>query len=179
MKDHSIYPLYPKYGIHWSQYGAWLAADSMLRYVEKITDKDLADMILENIEISNKPRGVDYDIGEALNLIFRLPGDTLAYPKFHWETKNKDTLTTIVIADSYYWPLFSMGISKIALNPGSFWFYNRMVYPGKKPIEEIDYLESLKSADIIILMSTESNLCRFPFGFLKDSYRAFNITKDL
>ena len=34
-KSKSKYPLYPQYGIHWSNYGTALAADSILRYVEK------------------------------------------------------------------------------------------------------------------------------------------------
>ncbi len=39
-KNKSKYPLYPQYGIHWSNYGACIAADSMIHYIEKISRWD-------------------------------------------------------------------------------------------------------------------------------------------
>jgi hypothetical protein len=178
MKDTSQYILFPKYGIHWSEYGAWLAADSLIRYVEHLSDADLPDMKLKGIEISQTPRGSDYDMGNGLNLLFKLRSESLAYPKFDWITENKDTLISVVVADSYYWQLFNNGIDTIAFKPGGFWFYNRMSYPGEIKIEQIDYLANIKSADVVILLATEANLNRFPFNFTRDFYRAFQIPSD-
>jgi len=51
-KEKSPYPLYPQYGIHWSYYGMCLAADSMVRYVEKINNIDMPNMYWETVKMS-------------------------------------------------------------------------------------------------------------------------------
>lgn len=175
MKDTSRYQLYPKYGIHWSEYGAFLAADSIIRYVEVLKGVDLADMESEKLEISNKLEGADYDMGNTLNLMFQLPSEEMAYPKIKWNSEGKDSLNAIIISDSFYWQLFTQGLSTIAFPQGGFWYYNKVVHPGNIPIVDIDYKESLKNADVIIIMATEAQLHKFPFGFLSDALMAFQM----
>lgn len=179
MKDTSRYILYPKYGTHWSEYGAIIAGDSLLHYVEKIRGIDLPDLIIENIEMTNKLRGSDYDIGKCLNLIFQLPSDKMAYPKISWNTTNKDTCHAIVISDSFYWQLFGKGWGTKAFLPGGFWFYNKMSYPGSVSIKDIDYLNSIYQSDIVILMATDATLNRFPFGFNNDFFTRYSSNENL
>jgi len=52
-KEHSRYILYPKTGIHWSNYGAMLAADSLSRYIEAKTGAKLPGMITDSIVVTN------------------------------------------------------------------------------------------------------------------------------
>jgi hypothetical protein len=170
MKDTSGYTLYPKYGIHWSEYGAALAADSLIRYIENLKHADVPDMEIEDIEISSKLKGVDYDIGESLNLIFQLSSDAMAYPKIKWNTDNKDTLKAIVISDSFYWQLFNFGVSTIAFRPGGFWYYNKVSHPGTIDLKTLDYNGNVYDSDVVILLCTEATLDSFPFGFIKDFF---------
>ena len=178
MKDTSRYILLPKYGIHWSQYGAWLAADSLLKFVEKIRNVDLPDMKYKGISITNKPKVPDYDMGDGLNLLFKLHNDSLAYPEFDWITENKDTIQAVVIGDSYYWQLYTYGFDTIAFKPGGFWFYNEISYPGSVKVKDLDYIGAITKADIVILMATEATLDRFPFKFTRDFFEAFKIAAD-
>jgi hypothetical protein len=170
MKDTSRYILYPKYGIHWSEYGAFIAGDSLLRYVEKLRNIDLPDLIVEKIETTNRLRSSDYDIAKSLNLIFQLPSDKMAYPKFKWNTVNKDTCKVIVLSDSFYWQLFNMGWGTIGFASGGFWYYNNIAYPANMKISEIDYLKNIYQSQVVILFATEATLNKFPFGFIHDFF---------
>jgi hypothetical protein len=173
MKDTSQYILYPKYGTHWSEYGAIIAGDSLLHYVEKLRNIDLPDLIIDTIEMTNRLKGSDYDLGKCLNLFFQLPSETMAYPKIRWNTTNKDTCHAIVISDSFYWQLFNKGWSTKAFMPGGFWYYNRISHPGRVSLNDIDYLNSIYHSDIIILMATEATLYKFPFGFSRDFFKKY------
>jgi hypothetical protein len=173
MKDTSQYILYPKYGIHWSEYGAFIAGDSLLHYVEKLRKIDLPDIIIDTIDLTNKLRGADYDIAYSLNLIFQLPSKKMAYPNFRWNTEGKDTCKAIVISDSFYWQLFGKGWGTIAFHPGGFWYYNEISYPGDINIKDVDYLKNIYQSQIVIFLATEATLNRFPFGFINDFFRKY------
>jgi hypothetical protein len=45
MKNKAQFPLYPKHGIHWSNYGGLLAADSVLKKSAALTGKDLGHFL--------------------------------------------------------------------------------------------------------------------------------------
>lgn len=83
-KRSSPYPLYPKHGIHWSYYGSCLAADSIVKYLERIRKIDMPNITWNKVEMDN-PRENDYDIGDGLNLLFTLKGEKLAYPVLQFE----------------------------------------------------------------------------------------------
>ena len=46
----SKYPLYPKHGNHWSMYGSWLAADSIIKYIEAKKNIDMPNLVLKSIK---------------------------------------------------------------------------------------------------------------------------------
>ena len=50
LKSKSKYPLYPQYGIHWSNYGSFIACDSIIRYIEHIRKIDMANFFTNKIE---------------------------------------------------------------------------------------------------------------------------------
>ncbi len=78
-KTTSKYPLYPKYGCHWSYYGAYLAADSIIKYIEKERHIDMPDLYCNDIKLE-AAQGFDYDAGKGMNLLFNFTDDTLAHP---------------------------------------------------------------------------------------------------
>ncbi|PLX07482.1 MAG: hypothetical protein C0596_11155 [Marinilabiliales bacterium] len=82
MKDTSTYPLFHKAGIHWSYYGMYLCADSLIKKVEKDINKDLPELSLENLEISSEQRHTEYDLGNLMNLYYPIKTYDLAYPSY-------------------------------------------------------------------------------------------------
>ncbi|NOY94816.1 MAG: hypothetical protein GXO81_00280 [Chlorobi bacterium] len=179
MKDTSRYILYPKYGIHWSFYGMLMAEDSLIHYLEASRGIDMPDLILGEYKLSGNLARMDYDIADGMNLIFQLPSEQMCYPEFAWEqAEGKTKPKVIVISDSFYWSMFNTGIWTKSFSPGGFWFYNRQIYPESfsKPtmVEDIDQKEAIDSNDIFILLTTEANLPKFPWGFVRNVLSALD-----
>jgi len=175
LKDNSPYPLFPKAGIHWSKYGEYLAADSLLRYLNNDLGYQFGGVKLKGINVSAENKDGDYDIGEGANLIFTLPTYPMAYPNYEFQN-SQQTDKALVVSDSYYWGLFNKGMSQKCFGNGQFWFYNEAIYPDSytSPIsvKDIDILQEVKKNKLVILLSTDANLYRFPFGFIEQLYDA-------
>ncbi len=174
IKDTSKYPLYPQYGIHWSEYGMTIVADSLIRFTEKLLQVDMPNYVITDVELSKKPLKTDYDVGESLNLLFKMPTFPMAYPKTYWESDSTfQRVKAIVISDSFFWGIYNMGIMSTSFEPGGFWYYFEQAYPNDKKVSELNIKEELESQDIIIFITTEATIARFPFGFIEEVYPKF------
>ncbi len=169
MKDTTQYCLYPRTGIHWSYYGMVLAIDSLISKTENLTGMVMPAFEWDKPVLSRKYRSSDKDIEEGLNLIFRVNRDKLAYPKVHYPEGKADTVKSIVIADSFYWGLYNLGLSNRAFHDGEFWYYYKRIYANhidkEVPLDEVDRMAKIEECDIVILMATEATLPDFPWGF--------------
>ncbi|MBL7910709.1 MAG: hypothetical protein JNJ41_06630 [Bacteroidia bacterium] len=167
-RSRAKYPLYPKYGTHWSNYGAVLAADSIINYIQALTSSDLPNLIYDKIDLK-QPIYTDYDIADGMNLLFRLKSFEMAYPKISTENaEGKTRPRVLVISDSFYWDMFYFGISK-SFKDDHFWYYNKQVYPesNKKSVmvKELDLEKEIEKHDVFVVMATSSNLNGFGWGF--------------
>lgn len=175
MKDTATYPLYPQCGIHWSAYGAALATDSLIRYIERDQKIDMVDFGWNGFETPDTLRNPDYDIAEGMNLLWKIPHYKMAYPKvFFGDELNKIKPNALVVADSYYWNIFGKGYSSSIFADNNFWYYNaeahNPTWPSPKKTADLDLQQELNKADVIIIMATEANLYRFPYGFIDRAY---------
>lgn len=180
MKDTSECPLMVKNGIHWSQYGALLAANKMLRAVEKFSPYRLPEMVFDSIEQTSIPRFTDNDISRTLNLQYPLPSEENCYPQFRWlgaDSSNRPK--ALVIGDSFYWNLFNIGLGRDVFQYGGFWYYNREIYPDnyEKATHTgyMDISDKLIENDVYILLVAEPNLKDFPWNFLEKAIKLFSI----
>lgn len=175
MKPLSQYPLFPKTGIHWSKYGEFLAADSLLKYIPSIYNKPFkAKLDLIQINSNGLILDEDDDIEKGMNLLFDIPDLKMGYPQFMTKIDSTSSIKALTIADSYYWGMFNFGLSKNIFNNGQFWFYNKEIFPASynNPtyVNNIDIKKTIESNDIIILLSTDANLYKFAFGFIDQLY---------
>ena len=174
-KDSSRYPLYPKHGIHWTHYAACLVADSLIHTIEEMRQLDIPDLVWHKIHMA-PPAYDDNDIERGLNLLAPLRSQWYAYPQYMFENdEGKVKPKVMVIADSYYWSLFNLGIFKsFGRNP--FWFYLAEIYePGGLPMKTYDeelLQKDMEDCDVIIVMATDANLPKYGWGFFE---RAENI----
>jgi len=178
MKDTSRYPLFTRTGTHWSLYGVALAVDSLVKYMEKSGNMDMVDFGWDGIELSNEPRDTDNDIAEGMNLLFPIPSGKLAYPNLRYGSEEgKVKPDVLVIGDSYYWNIMGSGIASRLFGDNNFWFYNQEAHnpawPSPKKVSELNLSEELQKVDFVILLATEANLYKFPFGFLDNAIRAY------
>ncbi|MCK9421877.1 MAG: hypothetical protein M0Q38_04715 [Bacteroidales bacterium] len=179
MKDTSRYPLFPRYGMHWSLFGVTFAMDTLVRRIESETGKQLPKFNTHHLTISPTPWGTDNDIGELLNLACPLPGTMEAYPEVAFEdAPEKKNLSVLIIADSYYLNIVEDYGRKLFKNQ-EYWYYNDKLYPfqNNNPptnVDKTNLLEKLKKFDIILLMVSEINLhCGF-WNFADEAWTAFH-----
>lgn len=169
-KAKSKYPLYPKYGIHWSVYGAILAADSLTKKIG-----DLRHIVLPKIKITEinmaKPFDSDYDIADGMNLLLKNSSFEMAYPRIVFDNAGQTTKPKVlVISDSFYWGLYNLGISNCFQND-HFWYYNKQVYPESSTKElladNLNINEEINKHDVIVIISTEATLSKIGWGFVE------------
>lgn len=170
MKATAKYPLYPKTGIHWSSYGEYLVADSLIKQVSLLSQKQLPSLKLLRIEQDSKPRDRDDDIELGMNLLRNLPDFKMAYPKFKVLPlkASQKAPRVLVIGDSFYYGMYNWGMMQHVFAGGEFWYYNHeRLVPGQETtfIEDIsDYAKEVQQFDVVVVLLTEANLARFGFG---------------
>ncbi len=174
-KSISKYPLYPKHGIHWSQYGMALAADSIIKMIAKIRGINMSTISYNEVVIQ-KAYDTDSDIGDGMNLLFDLKGFDMAYPKVIINNEGKDKPNVLVISDSFYWGIYNFGISNCFANP-HFWYYNKQVYPESATNElltdNLNIGDEILKNDVIIIMATEATLKSIGWGFIEKAESHF------
>jgi hypothetical protein len=172
------FPLYGKCGIHWSKYGEYLVADSILKYIHKNCRVKVKQLYLDTIVLKDENQEGDYDIGEGLNLLFRLNTFPMAYPQFYvGQNTQVENAKVMVVSDSYYWGMYSWGMSKNVFNNGQFWYYNDQIYADtlKQAVRvfDVNLLDEVNKHQVILLVCTEGNLFKFGFNFVENLYDAF------
>ena len=175
-KASSKYPLYPKYGIHWSNYGTFLAADSLIKKIEFLRKIDMPNLIYNDIELK-QPFDIDYDIADGMNLLFRLKSFDMAYPKIKTgPSENKIKPSVLVISDSFYWGMYGFGIAN-SFTDDHFWYYNKQVYPetfkSELFVEDLNINDEIEKHDVIIVMATEATLPKIGWGFFENIENVF------
>jgi hypothetical protein len=182
MKDSSSYPLYPKHGTHWNNYARFFVWNTIAEKLEENSYLKLAKLQESKIELLPS-HGRDNDLRHLLN-IYNLEDTTqYAYRTYAINSDLIDRPRGLVIADSYYWGLFSEGFSKEVLGAGMYWYYNTTIHSNKPKVrgvaKDYDLRKVLRENEIVILLSTAANLHDFPFGFEEDAYSAIQDTSSL
>lgn len=172
-KNHSPYPLYPKYGIHWSYYGMGIAADSIIKYIEHKRKIRMPHLFWKKIVLEDAKES-DYDIGYGMNLLHKFTDNQMAYPIYQFEQDStKIKPRSLFISDSFFWGMFNFGISNV-FTDNQFWFYNEDVYPEsyQKPLKakDIQLAKHIKNKDVIVIMATEATLPKLGWGAIERMY---------
>ncbi len=159
IKDTCQYPLYPKSGIHWSNYGSYLALDSIIHYIESVKEIDLNDITIDSIEVTTSPKHPDYDVGQNINLLCQIPQWEMAYPSLKFENNpEKPNPKMLVSGDSYYFNIYNYQFTSHLFANNAFWYYANWVYPDNyKETTEAKYLDLRKEVeekDILLMMVT-------------------------
>ena len=173
LKNQVPYPLYPKKGLHWSHYGATWAADTLKKQIESLLGTTLPVMSFDQLEVTDKLRAPDDELGKILNVLQEVQYDSMAYPQIQYvsdsTTKRPNVL---VIGDSYYRVLFDLGIPQELFAPESkYWHYFHEVisprHPNGFPLDKRKELVqgAIDQSEIIIFQASETNVHRLGFGF--------------
>ena len=186
IKGTTVAPLFPKTGIHWSQYGATLAADSLVRFCSNLLGKEMNEFYWnkDNLPLSPTMESVDEDIGLGMNLLYNIEVLPMAYPRVSVNTKygvdfgNTGIQPKIaVISDSYFFNMLQLPLTPDLFREVNFYYYNKQVH--KWPIREIvtsdvlTQMQDIEKSDIVFVMATECNMDQLGWGFISTAYRYF------
>lgn len=172
----STYPLYSKYGIHWSVYGATLASDSLLRYMQHLSGRKWCDVQLDKPEATGSPNSIDVDLLQILNS-YTIPTGKFYYSKAH-VTQTANFPKVLVIGDSHVWTMLESKMLKETFAANStYLFYNHDQYRidsagfeslGAK--EKTDNVKDLASYEIVVLVYSEALMQDFGSSFIETTY---------
>ncbi len=187
MKETSKEVLYPRQGIHWSVYGALLAADSLTRYIEQLRQIKMQHMALNNLRHSSRSEDTDEDVFKALNLIFPIYTDNFTYPEIVFKEDSTRTKPKVIyIGDSFCINWIHDNYMQFSNTNWEFWFYfhqvinqdNRDKSENWIPMNSYDWKNKIKNADCIVIMYTSHNLHELGNGFIEQSYDYFYPVKN-
>lgn len=180
LKPSTPYPLFPKFGHHWSYYGACIATDTLIKHIEKLHAKPMPHIFWKTIDVVDSSRSRDADVLNSMNLKFNPPqGMKLAYPQIEWEQDStKNNVRVLTISDSYFYDQVYMQILQNSFGNGQFWYYNNKVVPSPKQGEkvetwELDLKSEIESNQVIMLMYSDGNLPKFGNNFIQDAYELY------
>jgi hypothetical protein len=176
-KDLSPYDLYPKTGIHWSNYGSLLAIDSLKNHIQSSTGLKLRSFAIDNVSFSDSLLSPDNDLGETMNLLKDIKTLPMPYANYHWLDDNGAVKPkALFIGDSYFWNIYYQGLTNNFFTDCKFWYYNETVYPENEPernVKKLNLAEELTKYKVIVLMATECNVHDIGWGFIEKTYDLF------
>jgi len=183
LKPKHLYNLFPKNGIHWSTYGAFIAADSLTKKISSVLGYKIPSPILEKIEWRENLFDVDQDVGLGMNLLFGPRNDVMPYPIYTFgkieETRKPNVL---MVGDSYCWTFPLGDLKDNCFQSFNYSYYNQELHElGKTaiPMANIDIKQLVEKSDLIILLSTDANLDEFDWHFTENFLEAHHHQKAL
>ena len=169
------YPLYPQFGTHWSYFAECLAADTLIRYLEVLTQRQIPHLVSNKIDYPEKPRGRDND--GALTIHLNEECTPLAYPVVAInKLPNTPPTKVLGIADSYYRGFGYLRVTEHCFNLGDYWYYYSSVNPNpfeKREVWEFDLKKKIEQNRVILIMDCSVNLKNFGHGFIEDAYELY------
>lgn len=171
IQDTIKYPLYGKASTHWTKFGAHLAMIEMFDSLESQCNFKLPYWGVSNIS-EQWPTPEDKDIEQTMNLLFAFDQKMFAYPSYEFDPKI-DSLKKpkiIVISDSFYWGILGSYVPlQVFSSTSSFWYYFKTNFENIReaslPLDQVDILKEIKTADAVLMMVGSENMDEFPFGF--------------
>lgn len=174
-KTQSDVQIFPKGGVHWGEYAVAVSLDSLSKHIERTRKIKMPMIINEEPIYYDVLNESDRDISDAMNLLIELDYYIMPTPQFKIKQQENDVKPRLLIVGvSYGYGLTNSSIINEQYSSVEFWYYNKEIKSGKKNhgtlIEDIIVKNEVERFDVILLLSTETNLYKFDFGF-SESYR--------
>ena len=178
LKDTSKEVLYPKWGIHWTNYGSILGADTIIRYIEREQHIHMPHPAWTKAVHTTEARDPDNDIGSTLNLLVPPKTDVLCYPELYYQTDASTTKPNLIfVGDSYSINFIRTGVMQGVSNKWQMWFVFKNVVDSSNYVstaytkmENYDWKSEMKKADCIIVLNTAKNANILGNGFIQEAY---------
>ena len=125
LKDSFPYPLYTRFGSHWSEATIPFVADSILRKLEAVTSYRLPSVEVVDPNLNRDYSDQDGELETSIDLLLPLWKPRASRPiSALQDTLGKDRPNLLVVGDGYFTPLQGSCFVK-AFNRWDFWLYNQ------------------------------------------------------
>ncbi len=186
MKYESKELLYPRQGFHWSVYGSLLAADSLIRYIERLRNIHMVHPVWERIEHTMQARDKDDDIAKSMNLVVPFTKETFSYPVVRFAgDKTAVKPRVIYVGDSFLFQWMRQWVMENVNSDWQIWYYNRELInrtyneDACQPFNDEYVFEQVGKADVIVIMFTSPNLSKMSNNFVEKMYDHFYAAKPM
>jgi hypothetical protein len=175
MKNKLKDSLFAKQGIHWTVYGAILAGDSLMTYIEKAMHRHIPHPKCSKMERSTEPRSGDDDVERSINIIFPVTTETFTYPVIE-DVPDSGCIkpNVIYLGDSYAFKMIVYGIVNRMNRNCEYWGYFEDVRGFNiykwAYIKDYDWKKALDENDCLVMLYTEFNLWQLGNGFIESAY---------
>jgi len=170
MKDTTHHVLIPRKGIHWSEYAARVASDSLVWLIEASRHITLPHRRVLRIYDTLVPHDPDIDISRILNLAVPIKDELLSYYTLDVpDTAGTTQPKMIFLGDSYLWHWASDGIMSDMSRDWEFWHYFYEVWTpdaigGKTTVVSMhdhNWSDVLNRYDCLVILYNPINLPSF------------------
>ncbi len=168
------YPLYTKYGVHWSEFASAYCADSISGYLQKQFNKQVSRLSYDSVYFSHSRLASDYDMMEVMNLFWQAEKIDLPYHILSSADTTALKPNLLVVADSYYWTIINNGSANVLFSPQThYWYYNNIQYLPKEASSDVkpsDLPHLISEKDAVVLLYNVPNCEKFGNGFVDELY---------
>ena len=170
MKDTVSYPLFPQTGTHWSNLAAIFATDTLIRYMEHLSDSNMVNIVTSDIfQRTLKP---DADLESLMNLIWPIQKrpNMLATATYDFDTTAWRP-RLITVGDSFYWNILNFTPVWDVFESVPYWYYFSTAYfddddlKVTHKISDLDVLQEVIDADFVMLAYSTVALYKMSNGF--------------
>ncbi|MBT3418744.1 MAG: hypothetical protein HN726_02980 [Candidatus Magasanikbacteria bacterium] len=175
-KETQPHTLFSAGGTHWNYYGALLFLQHVFDVLEIHIDKDLPELILDDVVVDTDSYAADRDLLELINVWDTSPLDSLTpHPLYHSETEGKFLGDFLFVGDSFSWILLDILDGAHMYNSRDFYYYFKQhdTYPEKSSTSinrsNINWEKDVFSRDAIILEVNETAPLPLWFGFVDEA----------
>ncbi len=179
MKDTASFLLFPKRDTHW-RYSAVYGYDSLFSYMNSLNDFGIPDIHIDRLVKLDTMYPENDEL--TLNLIFPIGNDS---PKYRADitVDPGHKPKVLFVGDSFIWDLETYMPWKEILEDVEIWFYNKSAFMGfekeKRPITEIDRLQSILKADYVVWYSSGYQWGLASYDFVEDALLRLCVTDSL
>lgn len=168
--------IYCNIGTHWTVYGASLAMDSLVNYMESKNHQTQVHAYIKEFD-STYLLEQDNEIYRIMNLAFPIKHDIVDQPEFGYTEGYKPKV--LAISDSYWWSIYATDIAlhQNLFSNGGFWYYNKTIFPKSDPVKttaSIDYKKEIEKQEFVLLICTEASNNIWPYNFIERYLSAYD-----
>ncbi len=177
LKANTQYPLFSRYGTHWSYYSECIVVDTTIKKLEKLMNVNLPNIKYNNIVLKDTSLVRDGDIFRKTQM--EIPkGNFLAYPLNITFDKGPEVVPQKILAigDSYFRGFFYLGAMQQAFNNSQQWYYYNSIIPenpNNPEVWELDLKTEILKNKAILILCNEMNLKNLGNGFIDDAFELF------